>query len=131
MKLESSMMSLAVAGLMFAGGAVAGSKYLGSGAVVITRAADGSGTVSGYLGLIYNGSGKSEYIGCEKYGDNSVYCHAVNEAKDFAYCQGSAFLGKTIGNLSSDAKLTFGFDASGRCTSVSITHSSEIQDKHG
>jgi hypothetical protein len=131
MNFKSSMATLAVAGLLVAGGASAGSKYTGSGSVVITRNADGSGTVSGYLGLIYNGTGKSEYIGCQKYGDNGLYCHAMNEAKDFAYCAGSGFLGKTIGNLSSDAKLTFGFDAGGRCTSISITHSSEIQDKHG
>ena len=131
MNFKSSMMTLGVAGLALAGGALAGSKYTGSGSVVIARNADGTGTVSGYLGLIYNGTGKSEYIGCQKYGDNGLYCHAMNEAKDFAYCAGSSFLGKTIGNLSSDAKLTFSFDAAGRCTSISIAHSSEIQDKHG
>jgi hypothetical protein len=131
MKIRSSITTLAVAGLVFAGAAFAGSKYLGSGSVVITRNADGTGTVSGYLGLIYNGTGTNEYIGCQKYGTNGLYCHARTEALDFAYCSGSSFLGKTIGNLSSDARLTFGFDASGRCTSISITHSSEIQDKHG
>ena len=131
MKVKSSMMTLAVAALVICAGAFAGSKYTGSGSVVITRNANGTGTVSGYLGLIYNGTGRSEYIGCQKYGNNGLYCHAMNEAKDFAYCAGSAFLGKTIGNLSSDARLTFGFDANGRCTSISITHSSEIQDKHG
>jgi hypothetical protein len=131
MKLNTLMMSAAMAGLMVAGGALAGAKYTGSGAVTISRNADGSGTVTGYLGLIYNGTGRYEYIGCQKFGDNSVYCHATNEARISVYCTGSSFVGKTIGNLSSDARLTFSFDGSGRCTSISVLHSSEIQDKQG
>lgn len=131
MKHKSSMTSLALMALVVTGGALAGSKYTGSGSVVITRNADGTGTATGYLGLIYNGTGKYEYIGCQKYGDNGVYCHAATESRDFAYCAGSSFLGKTIGNLSSDARLTFRFDPNGRCTLISISHSSEIQDKHG
>jgi len=133
MKLKISAITCALAAGMLAliGSATAGVKFEGNGSVVIRRAADGSGTVTGFLGVIYNGTGTSEYIGCQRFDGGSVYCHAMNESKQFAYCQGSAYLGAGVATLSPDARIQFRFDASGRCTSISVTHASQYQDKQG
>ena len=59
------------------GAAFAGSKFTGNGHVWITKNADGSGSGSGYLGMIYNGP-DNEWIGCQKSSTNLVMCHAKN-----------------------------------------------------
>jgi hypothetical protein len=116
--------------LALAGVALAGSKFTGNGSVVIVKNADGSGNASGYLGHIYNGTGKNEYIGCQKYATGGIDCRARTEANELAFCaSGSAYLGNAIGTLAPDTRLTFRFNAEGQCVGITITHSSEFQDK--
>ena len=55
------------------GAAVAGSKYTGDGHVSIFKNADGTGSASGYLGMIYNRP-DNEWIGCQKSSTNVVFC---------------------------------------------------------
>jgi|SRR5688572_23783261 len=118
--------------LAVAGAAFAGSKFAGSGRVVVTKNSDGSGSAIGYLGHIYNASTTNEYIGCQKYVTGGVLCHALSEARVHATCNSSSvYLGNAVGTLSPDARLMFRWNASGTCIGISITHSSEFQDKQG
>jgi hypothetical protein len=130
MKFKTSMIGV-LAGLVMAGSAFAGARFLGPGSVIIKRNADGSGLVSGYLGMIYNGTGKNEYFGCQRYHNGGMYCLAMNESKQTVNCTGSAFLAKSLTSLSPDARLQVRFDANGNCTQVWVIHASEYQDKQG
>jgi hypothetical protein len=129
MKLNIS--GFAALALALAGVAIAGSKFTGNGSVVIVKNADGSGSATGYLGHIYNGTGTIEYIGCQKYATGGLDCRARTESDQLAFCaSNSAYLGNAIGTLAPDSRLTFRFNANGTCTGISITHSSEFQDKN-
>lgn len=112
---------------------LAGSKFTGSGNVTIAQAADGSGTASGYLGHIYNGPAMKQWIACQRNESDSVFCHAMDETRTISvFCwTTSAFLAQSISSISPDARLTFSWNASNTCTRITISHSSEFQDKQG
>ena len=131
MNIKNAMAALALGTALIVGTAFAGSKFTGNGSVVITRNADGSGSATGYLGHVYNAPTKNEFIACQK-SSFGLYCQASNEAKVWVVCEsGSAYLANGVGSLSPDAKLTFKWDASGKCTGITVAHSSEYQDKQG
>jgi hypothetical protein len=130
MNMKFSMLGV-VAALALMGSAFAGTKFFGSGSVIIKRNADGSGLISGYLGMIYNGTGRNEYFGCQRYDNGGMYCLAMNENKEYVNCVGSAYLAKSLSTLSPDARLQVNFDANGYCTQVWVVHSSEYADKQG
>jgi hypothetical protein len=110
--------------------AYAGSKFTGNGHVVVTRNADGTGSVIGYLGMIYNYTGNDEWIGCQKNAQSVVFCHARAIGDMPVSCTStSAFLASSVASISPDARLLFRWDASGRCTNITVTHSSEFEDK--
>jgi hypothetical protein len=128
--------SLLILALCAAGVSLAGSKFTGSGNVVIARSADGSGAASGMLGAIYNGPGMNQWIGCQRDESDNVFCHAHDEAgtagADVVACSvKSAFLAQSIDSLSPDARITFAWNARGACTRIQVVHSSEYQDKQG
>lgn len=119
--------------LCAAGAALAGSKYAGSGDVVIVKNADGSGRASAYLGAIYNGPSTRQWIGCQRSESDNVFCHAIDEAyvEVVACSVQSAFLAQSIDSISPDVRLTFYWNAQGACTRIQVSHSSEFQDKQG
>lgn len=132
MTLKTSIVTLAFGAALLTGSALAGSKFTGNGSVVITRNADGSGQASGYLGHVYNAATQNEFIGCQKYVTGGLYCQAMNEAKVHVVCNsGSTYLGNAVGSMAADVRVTFRWNSSGQCISISITHSSEYQDKQG
>ena len=136
MKQKNSRSAAVVIGaglvLAFAGVASAGSKFFGSGSVVVTKDATGAGSATGLLGMIYNGTGKVEYIGCQKSSSDAVFCHAISEGGVYGGCSvNSAYLAQAVSTLATDARLTFRFDAGGKCTAITVAHSSEYQDKRG
>ena len=127
--MKNSMKFAAIA-LLCAGVTFAGSKFTGDGHVQITRNADGSGSASGYLAMIYNMTGNNEWFGCQKSSTNQVFCHAKNLNQDIVDCWAtSAFLANAVASISPDARVSFRFDASGACTNITVTHSSEYEDK--
>jgi len=131
MKIKNSMAALALGAALIMGTAFAGSKFTGNGSVVVTRNADGSGTASGYLGHVYNAPTTLEFIACQK-SNFGIYCQAKSEANVHVACSSnSAFLANGVGSLSADARLTFKWDAAGKCTNIQVAHSSEFQDKQG
>jgi hypothetical protein len=125
--------TIALAALCVTGAALAGSKFTGTGNVVIARAADGSGSASGYLGHIYNGPGMKQWIGCQRNESDMVFCHAIDETSGMVVdCMvQSAFLAQSISSISPDARLTFTWNAQATCTRIQVAHSSEFQDKQG
>lgn len=132
MKTKSGILPamLAAGAMVLAGSAVAGSKFNGDGHVKINRNADGTGLAVGYLGMVYNGDGTQEYLGCQKSGKDRVFCHARTEANDHVACSvTSSYLALSVASMSPDARVIFSFDAKGVCTGVSVQHSSEYQDK--
>lgn len=111
-------------------GAVAGSKFTGNGHVVITRNADGSGVASAYLGMIYNYTDNNEYFGCQKSSTNVVFCLTKSVDEVFASCMTtSAYLANAVSSISPDARVSFRWDTGGRCTNITVSHSSEFEDK--
>jgi hypothetical protein len=111
------------------GAAVAGSKYTGDGHVSIFKNADGTGSASGYLGMIYNRP-DNEWIGCQKSSTNVVFCHAMNTAQVIVDCwTTSAYLANAVSSISADARVAFRFDAGGKCTQIVVGHSSSYEDK--
>ena len=111
------------------GAAYAGSKYTGDGHVAIFKNADGTGSASGYLGMIYNRP-DIEFIGCQKSSTNVVICHAMNTAQVVVSCwTTSAFLANAVSSISADARVVFRFDAGARCTQIAVQHSSSYEDK--
>ena len=110
--------------------AYAGSKFTGNGHVIVTRNADGTGTAVGYLGMIYNYVGNDEWIGCQKTAQSVVFCHARAIGDTSVSCtSNSAFLASSVASISPDARVSFRWDASGRCANITVTHSSEYEDK--
>ena len=110
--------------------ALAGSKFTGNGHVQITKNADGSGQASGHIGMIYNMVDNNEWLGCQKSATNAVFCHAKNLDQTVVSCAtSSAFLANAVSSISPDARLSFRFDANGKCTNITVTHSSEYEDK--
>lgn len=122
---------LLVAGLM--GVAMAGSKYLGTGNVSITHNADGSGHAYAYLGHIYNGRSVAQWFGCQADANGNVMCHASHETGSpiVACSVKSTFLAQSVASISPDSRVVFYWDANGKCTRISVIHSSEFQDKQG
>lgn len=133
MKTTTMVRTVLVAASCIAGAAVAGSKYTGAGNVAITRAADGSGSASGYLGHIYNGPGMKQWIGCQRDENDNVMCHAIDEAyvSSVACSVKSPFLAQSVSSISPDSRITFYWNAQGVCTRIQVVHSSEYQDKQG
>ncbi len=112
------------------GSAFAGSKFTGNGQVQITKNADGSGSASAYLGMIYNMTDNNEWFGCQKSSVNVVFCHAKNVGQVVVDCWAtSAYLANAVSSISPDARVSFRFDSQGRCTNITVTHSSEYEDK--
>lgn len=110
--------------------AFAGSKFTGNGHVQVTLNADGSGAASAYLGMVYNMTDNNEYLGCQKSSTNVVFCHAKNVDQVIVDCWAtSAYLANAVSSISPDARVSFRFDSNGRCTNISVTHSSEHEDK--
>ena len=128
-----------VAGALLAGilsgSVIAGSTFTGNGSVVITVSASGGGSATGYIGHIYNGTGKTEFVRCQRgkwetQEQPYVNCWARNENGDEAWCTAfSSHLAKSITSISSDSKVTFRYNAAGDCTSITVVQSSEFQDK--
>jgi len=127
-KVILTCLALCAGGLAFGG-----SRFTGNGNVVIARSADGSGTASGFLGMIYNGPAMKQWIGCQRSESDNVFCHALDETgtTPVACSVKSAFLAKSISSISPDARLTFMWNAQGTCIRIQVTHSSEYQDKQG
>jgi len=116
------------------GVAFAGSKFTGSGDIIIVRNADGSGSASGYLGAIYNGPSVRQWMGCQRNENDNVFCHAIDEAagtRSVSCTAQSAFLAQSVSSISPDVRLLFQWNAQGVCTRIQVTHSSEYQDKQG
>lgn len=124
---------MVVMALCATGAALAGSKFTGTGNVVITRNADGSGSVSAYLGHIYNGPGMKQWVGCQRDENDNVMCHAMDEAyvQSVSCSARSAHLAQSVSSIAPDVRLTFYWNAQGACTRIVIAHSSEYQDKQG
>lgn len=113
-----------------AGTALAGSKFTGDGHVQIVRNSDGSGSASGYLAMIYNYTNNNEWFGCQKSSTSVVFCHAKNINQDIVDCWAtSPYLANAVASISPDARVSFRFDANGACTNITVTHSSEYEDK--
>jgi hypothetical protein len=111
------------------GAAYAGSKFTGDGHVWITKNDDGTGSASGYLGMIYNRP-DNEWIGCQRSSTDLVICHAMNTAQVVVACSAnSAFLANAISSFAPDARVVFRFDAGGKCTQITVQHSSAYEDK--
>jgi hypothetical protein len=124
-----NLSALVLCAALCAGAAFAGSKYTGDGHVWITKNADGTGSASGYLGMIYNRP-DNEWIGCQKSSTNVVFCHAKNTANVVVDCWAtSAFLANAVSSISSDARVLFLFNANGTCTQITVGHSSGYEDK--
>ena len=118
------------AALLCAGSAFAGSKFTGDGHVQITKNTDGSGSASGYLAMTYNYTNNNEWLGCQKSSANVVFCHAKNVNQEIVDCWAtSAFLANAVASISPDSRVSFRFDANGACTNITVTHSSEYEDK--
>ena len=134
MKKHSTMArTIMAAALCVAGVALAGSKFTGTGNVVITRAADGSGNASGYLGHIHNGPGMKQWIGCQRDENDNVMCHAIDESSvsSVACSVKSPFLAQSVSSISPDARIAFYWNTQGTCIRIQVVHSSEYQDKQG
>jgi hypothetical protein len=136
MKQEKLSASMVAVGATFAlgvfGAAFAGSKYTGTGNVSITKNADGSGVAMGYFGHIYNGPGMKQWIGCQRYDNTGLFCHAKTESELLASCSvNSSFLAQSVSSISPDTRVTFHWNAQGVCTRIVVVHSSEYQDKQG
>jgi len=130
MNLKSSLIVLTLGAASLT--AFAGSKFTGNGSVVVVKASDGSGQATGYFGHIYNSPTVNEFFGCQKYVDGGLYCQAKTEANVHVTCStNSAYLGKAVSSLSPDARVTVRWNAAGVCTGITVTHSSEYQDKQG
>jgi hypothetical protein len=129
-RIAAFTLALAVTGL--ATDAIAGAVYSSAGAVTIRTFSNGSGSATGVLSMIYNGSAVNEYIGCQASG-TGLFCHARDEsATNHAACSSSSrYLAQAVASLAPDTRLTFWWNASGVCTSVIIRHSSEFADKQG
>ena len=126
-RINLSALVLCVA--LSAGAAFAGSKFTGDGHVVVYKNADGSGSASGYLGMIYNRA-DNEWIGCQRSSTNLVICHAMNTAQVIVSCAAnSAFLANAVSSIASDARVAFAFNANGTCTQIAVGHSSGYEDK--
>lgn len=125
--------SILMTALCVTGTALAGSKFTGTGNVAITRAADGSGAATGFLGHIYNGPGMRQWIGCQRDENDNVMCHAFDEAavSPVACSVKSSFLAQSVSSISPDSRITFYWNAQGTCTRIQVVHSSEFQDKQG
>ena len=108
----------------------AGSKFTGDGHVQITKNADGSGAASAYLSVVYNRTGNDEWFGCQKSSTSVVFCHAKSIDQTIVDCWAtSAYLANAVASISPDARVSFRFDTGGRCTNITVTHSSEYEDK--
>jgi len=119
-----------VAAALAAGAAFAGSKFTGNGHVQIVKNADGSGSASGYLSMIYNMTGNNEWFGCQKSSTSRVFCHAKNLDQTVVDCwTTSPYLANAVSSISPDARVSFRFDSGGKCTNITVTHSSEFEDK--
>jgi hypothetical protein len=127
-RISSAALALFVTAL--ATGAIAGASYTGNGQVTIRHFSNGTGSATGVLSLIYNGSSINEYIGCQASG-TGLFCHARDESMaNHATCTSSSrFLAQAVATLAPDTRLTFWWNAKGVCTSVIIRHSSEFADK--
>jgi hypothetical protein len=80
--------------------------------------------------VIYNLTGNNEWFGCQKSSKNSVFCHAKNVDQTVVSCSTtSAYLANAVASISPDARVSFRFDESGKCTNITVTHSSEYEDK--
>ncbi len=128
MKQTALALLLGVLAAVAASQALAGSRIPGQH-VLVTLNADGSGTASGQLGAIYNGSGTQEYIGCQVSVGGGLYCVARSESGTWAACGGSAYLAKTVNTMSHDAMVTFSWTSRGQCTLIKVLHSSEFEPK--
>lgn len=121
-----------VGSVLATGSAMAGSKFTGNGSVRITQNVDGSGVAVAYLGMVYNGSGLTEYLGCQKSGTDQVFCHARTETGTHVACfTTSSHLAQSVSSISPDARVTFRWNAGGACTQIAVQHSSEYADKQG
>ena len=112
------------------GVAYAGSKYTGDGGhVYVYKNADGTGSASGYLGMIYNRP-EMEFIGCQRSSTNVSICHAMNTAQVVVSCwTTSPFLANAISSIGPDTRVVFRFDAGSRCTQITVQYSSAYEDK--
>ena len=123
-------MLLLAACTLSTGAALAGSKFTGNGHVQITRNDDGSGSASGYLAMIYNMTDNDEWLGCQKSSTGVVYCTAKLVDQTIVSCwTTSAYLANAVSSISPDARVSFRFNSGGRCTNITVTHSSEFEDK--
>ncbi|HTU66505.1 MAG TPA: hypothetical protein VMF52_11190 [Steroidobacteraceae bacterium] len=132
MKRKTSVILAALALALSLGHADAGTKFVGSGAVTITTQATGAGSASGYLGHIWNSTAQTQYIGCDYTAGPapSVMCHARSETEQFAFCTtGSAFLAEALAAVGPDVRLSFTWNASGVCDSITVQHSSTFAPK--
>jgi hypothetical protein len=129
-RIVAGALALIVIGL--ATESIAGSVYTNTGQVTIRHFSNGSGSATGLLSLIYNGSSVNEYIGCQASG-TGLFCHARDEstANHAACTSSSRFLAQAMTTLAPDTRLTFWWNASGVCTSVIVIHSSEFAGKQG
>ena len=115
--------------------AYAGAKFTGDYHVKISLSANGSGSASGYMGHIYNGDGTTEVIYCQRTSWANVRptlatCWAHDEAGATAFCRiTSEFIVDALDMISPDARLYFRWNSSGECISISVTQSSEFEDK--
>jgi hypothetical protein len=121
-------LALFVTGL--AAEAMAGAVYNLPGQVTIRTFSNRSGSATGVLSLIHNGSSVNEYIGCQASG-TGLFCHARDElATNHAACSSSSrFLAQAVSTLAPDTRLTFTWNSNGVCTSITVKHSSEFAGK--
>jgi hypothetical protein len=130
---HSKLLAAALSAAMLLGAsAEAGSKFTGTGAVVITLQSSGAGSASGYLGHIWNAPSTSQWIGCNYSASatGDIMCHARSDGGQQVFCaSGSKFLAESLAALGTDVLLTFTWNASGVCESITVSHSSGYAPK--
>ncbi len=112
----------------------AGSRLAPGGDAGVTLYPDGSGVAAGTFGQIYNNPNARGYIGCQATAAGRVLCLAMsqnaNGTRTYGSCQSnSPYLAKSVAALGSDARLTFSWNAQGRCLNITVTRSSQYEPK--
>lgn len=130
-------LALAMSAIILVGAATlvhAGSRQAPGGDAAVTVYPDGSGVAAGTFGHIYNNPNAVGYIGCQASAGGRVLCVAMsqnaNGTRTYGSCQSSSsYLAKSVAALGSDARLSFSWNAQGRCVNITVIRSSRYESK--
>ena len=131
--MKSIIVAAALSGflLMGDGSATAGIKT--DSPVLVSFNPDGSGGASGALGTARNSANQVEFIGCVLHGSRGnvfASCSVRDAAGTFMGCvaRDPAFL-EVLKSVTSDAVISFFWDAQGNCTEIAIETASNDAPK--